>query len=77
MTTQEFAKYLKSHNLTTYEIVQDWPNEVATLEEHFLKLVATLEQHCHELAGLADLQSPQPIPPYPIYPSITITKSKL
>lgn len=52
MTTQEFAKYLKSHNLTIYEIVQDWPNELATLEEHFLKLIATLEEHCQVLASL-------------------------
>ena len=74
MTTQEFAQYLNSRNLTTYEIVQDWPNEVATLEGHFLKLVATLEQHCHELASLAGLQDPQPKPPYPIYPTITIRR---
>ena len=74
MTTQEFAQYLKSHNLTTYEIVRDWPHEVATLEEHFLKLVATLEQHCQVLASFADLQGPQPVPPYPLYPTITIRR---
>lgn len=51
MSTKAFANYLKEHDISMYEIVQDWDNKFMTLEEHLLMLVRTLEDHCETLTN--------------------------